>query len=532
VSTLWGAPGGNGWKRWIAYVTLGILCHRLRGFLTRTSKHIFCALIGGLALLAFCTTLIATPWGIGLGADSLAYVGIARRLLNGLGVTYLTDVGGFSPVNHYPPLYPATLAGVALIGLDPLNAARWLNAFLFAGNVVLISLLVFTATSSFAATVIAGFLAFTSFPMVQIHSMAWSEPLFILFAFSGLFFLAAYLHRSKRWMLYASGLNIALSCLTRYAGVAFLATAALGIFSLNRHNRKKRVADTIILLTLASLPPMLWALRNYSLAGSAVNRVAGFHPPGVADLITALNSVCLWFFPAGVLAVPVWARAALLIGFVLLLLRFGKTAGFSQTPLFQLACVLVGGYGIFLLAARSFFDNAISFDTRILSPAYVAAMMVIVSIVTYWFKTKIFESQSPSRLIFYLLVILFSVVQTTAGVAWWRLSYIDGIGFAEPAWRNSELVRFVNNVKSSAVVFTNVPDILYMLTGRLTAMIPSKSDPKSGLPNKQYRIEIFAMKEQLRTTGGAVLYFHTEQRLWYLPSEAALQQDAGLRRCK
>ncbi|MGE5301687.1 MAG: hypothetical protein ACM3TN_00065, partial [Alphaproteobacteria bacterium] len=456
----------------------------------RLNGFFFHALIGGLALLASCTILIATPWGIGLGPDSLAYVGIARRLLSGLGVTYLTDVGGFSPVNHYPPLYPATLAGVALMGLDPLTAARWLNAFLFAGNVVLISLLVFTATSSFGATFVAGFLAFTSFSMVQIHSMAWSEPLFILFAWSGLFFLAVYLHGSKRWMLYASGLNIALSCLTRYAGVAFLGTATLGIFFLNGHNRKKRVADTITLLTLASLPLMLWALRNYSLAGSAANRVAAFHPPGVADLITALNSVCLWFFPAGVLAVPVWARAALLIGFVLLLLRFGKTVGFSQTPLFKLACMLLPGYGIFLLAARSFFDNAINFDTRILSPAYIAAMMVMVSIVTRWLKTKIFGSQSASRFVFYLLVIGISGAQTTGGVAWWRLSYIDGIGFAGRAWRNSELIKFVNNVKSSTVVFTNVPDILYMLTGRLTAMIPSKNDPNSGLPNKQYRLEI------------------------------------------
>ncbi len=500
-----------------------------RPTVVRLSGFFFRALIGGLALLAFLTTLIATPWGIGLAPDSLAYVGIARRLLDGYGVTYFTDAGGFSPVNHYPPLYPIMLAGVGLMGLDPLTAARWLNAFLFAGNVVLISLVVFTATSSLGATLLAGFLAFTSFPMVQIHSMAWSEPLFMLFAFSGLFFLVVYLHRSNRWMLYASGVSIALSCLTRYAGIAFLGTAALGIFFLNPHNRKKRIADTVVFFTLASLPLMLWAVRNYLLAGSATNRVAGFHPPGVADLITAVNSGCLWIFPAGVLTLPVWVRAALLVGFVFLLLRFGQAAGFSQTPLFKLAGLLLGGYVFFLLAARSFLDNAIRFDTRILSPAYVAGMIIVLSIMAHWLKTKILGSQSAPRLLFYLLVILVSVAQTTAGMAWWRQSYTDGIGFDGSAWRNSELVKFVNNVKSSAVVFTNVPDILYMLTGRLTAMIPRKNDPQSGLPNKQYRVEISAMKERLRATGGAVAYFHAEQRLWYLPSEAELQRDAGLR---
>jgi hypothetical protein len=46
----------------------------------------------------------------------------------------------------------------------------------------------FAATSSSGAALMAAFLAFTSFRMVQIHSMVWSEPLFILLSFSGFFF--------------------------------------------------------------------------------------------------------------------------------------------------------------------------------------------------------------------------------------------------------------------------------------------------------------------------------------------------------
>jgi hypothetical protein len=67
-----------------------------------TAAYSYRLLIGGLALLAFWTTLIATPWGMGLAAGSLGYVGTARRILNGDGVTYLNDVGEFSPVNYYP----------------------------------------------------------------------------------------------------------------------------------------------------------------------------------------------------------------------------------------------------------------------------------------------------------------------------------------------------------------------------------------------------------------------------------------------
>ena len=494
----------------------------------RLNEALLRGLIGGLALLAFLTTLIATPWGIGLGPDSLAYVGIARTLLKGLGVTYFTDVGGFSAVNHYPPLYPAMVAGVALMGLDPLTAARWLSAFLFAGNVALVSLIAFTATSSLGAVLIAAFLTFTSFPMVQIHSMAWSEPLFIFFAFSGLFLLGVYLQRSQRWMLYAAGVSIALSCLTRYAGIAFLGAGVLGLFFLNPYHRKEGIADTAVFFTLGSLPLMLWALRNFLLAGSAANRGIGFHPPGAADLSNAVSSICLWIFPAGIIEFPAWERVALLATFLLLAYRFGRTINFARNRLIQLTSISLAGYAFFLLAARSLFDNAISFDTRILSPAYIAAMIVGVSIMTHWHKTKIFESPSSSRLVWYGLVIIVAVAQTTGGMAWWRQSYKDGIGFAGPDWRRSRLVNFVNRVETSAAVFTNVPDVIYMLTGRLTEMIPNKNDPKSLRANKRYAAEVAAMREQLRMTGGVVVYFHAQQRLWYLPSETALQKDAGL----
>ncbi len=46
-------------------------------------------LVGALAVLAFCTTLIATQRKIGPAPDSLAGIGTARRISNGGDVTYL-----------------------------------------------------------------------------------------------------------------------------------------------------------------------------------------------------------------------------------------------------------------------------------------------------------------------------------------------------------------------------------------------------------------------------------------------------------
>jgi hypothetical protein len=74
-----------------------------------------------------------------------------------------------------------------------------------------------------------------------------------------------------------------------------------------------------------------------------------------------------------------------------------------------------------------------------------------------------------------------------------------------------------------------VPDTIYMLTGRRTHMIPRKADPKTRLPNSDYVLEIASMKERLRETNGAVVYFYGDERLWFLPSASELQRDSGLR---
>jgi hypothetical protein len=280
---------------------------------------------------------------------------------------------------------------------------------------------------------------------------------------------------------------------------------------------------------LGSLPLMAWAFRSLWLAGSTANRTLGFHPPGGEDLITALNSVCLWIFPAGILDAPVWVRLAALGMGLFLVLRFARKKGLPNTRFDQLAGVFLLAYVIFIFTARSFFDGAINFDTRILAPGYVAAMILAVSVIAPWMKTKVLRGLLPAPFLLYVFVFVVTVMQATAGIAWWRHGYANGIGFTSSTWRNSEVLQFVNAVGPSAAIFTNVPDVIYMLAGRRTAMIPRKVDPKSRLTNDHYPIEIASMKEQLKKTSGVVVYFYAEQRLWYLPSASELERDAGLR---
>ena len=141
------------------------------------TRRLLCALVLGLAVMGFLGIILCAPGGIGIYSDSVVYVGVARNLLRGEGVTYFDDNGQMAPVTHYAPLYPLMVSGLGLAGIDPLEGVRWLNALLFASNIILAAWIVFASTHSVAASVAASFLTATAFPMVQIHSTALTEPL-------------------------------------------------------------------------------------------------------------------------------------------------------------------------------------------------------------------------------------------------------------------------------------------------------------------------------------------------------------------
>lgn len=82
-----------------------------------------------LALAGAALVWWITPYGSGLSPDSVLFVATARSILAGDGVRSLD---GGSEI-RFPPLDPVALAAAAWVSRsDPVDAARWLNATLFA----------------------------------------------------------------------------------------------------------------------------------------------------------------------------------------------------------------------------------------------------------------------------------------------------------------------------------------------------------------------------------------------------------------
>jgi 4-amino-4-deoxy-L-arabinose transferase-like glycosyltransferase len=480
------------------------------------------------SLLGAFILLICTRWGIGLYPDSIVYVGAARSILEGDGFRFLDDVGQFSPVIQYPPLYSYSIAAFALMGMDALEGARWISVLLFAANAVLMANIAYRCTASYGAALIACFFAMTAFPLVYIHSQALTEPMFIFLIFLAFSVLARYLEHPRLGLLCAASLIIGLSCLVRYVGVAFIFTGAMVVLCLSNTSWKQRLAHSALFSALASFLFIAWVGRNLWSADNAVNRTFAFHLPPFSGVLQATDTIGYWFFPSGIDDGTPWvARFGVLLIFSFLCWLVVKVR-FRRSRYIQMISVCAVGYCTFLLISWCVNEQPLYLDTRTLALLFLALMILTVSIITEWFRAARPATKSWRWFALDCVLIFISLMQMINGAVWLRHSYLEGIGLAVERWRNSELLNLVKNNKTPDLIFSNAPDFIYTLTGKRAALIPRKVIPhkslKNNAPNQQYAAEIAIMKEQLENKRGVLVYFDDgDDRLWYLPSKTELE---------
>jgi hypothetical protein len=490
-----------------------------------------------LGILAGTALIISTPWGLGLSPDSAVYIGSARSLLQGVGFSLPSQSNVFALVVHYPPLYPALLAAVGFGGPDPLVAAKWFNGLLFAANIFIAGWLVFVHTKSILLSVYAAVLMMTALPMVQVHSMVWSEPLFALFELCGALFLISYFRTiSYRYLIAAAGM-VGLSAITRYAGVAFIASGIASILFLGNASTKKKFLHAGIFLVIASLPLVGWMARNWALTGSSANRSVSFHPMGLEHLTAVVTTMMSWISASWLsvadaqiaLGISLFMTAALI--FFLRKYRQDQRPKTSETtesvafPGLMLSLILA--YFLMLFATISFLDHQTPIDSRILSPVYAPIMLLGISLGSRLAGRRL-SGKGFSRLALPIAFVLLGL-QLASTWPWVALIHEKGVGYASREWRESDMVQRVKSVPFTTPMFSNAPDVLYTLLGRASDMIPRKTNPDTRAPNENYHAQLLAMKNQLKNNQGLLVYFDRVQWRWYLPSSEELQTALGLR---
>ncbi len=273
-------------------------------------------LLGVLAALGTALVLRATPEGLGLSDDSIAYIAGARSMLTGHGYREAW-LASDQPVTHFPPAFSGVLAFIGLSGLDPVRGARFLNASLFGLNIFVLGILGWRTTKSLPAGLALGALLLVNAALLRVHAVAMSEPLFIFLSLLAFWMFDLYIERDEHWLwLLACGILSGLAYLTRYAGLALVATFLVALAVLHHTWRTRFVGAGIYLAGF--LPSAIgWAVRNELVDGNATNRTFIWHPITAANFDTALYNISTFLVP-----VEPWRRVLFKIPGVFLALTF------------------------------------------------------------------------------------------------------------------------------------------------------------------------------------------------------------------
>ena len=403
-----------------------------------------------LFLLAVAGTFLvlkATPEGLSLSDDSIAYIAGARSMLagNGYREAWLASNG---PTTHFPPGFSSVLAFLGLFGLDPLRGTRFLNALLFGLNTGMLGILVWRMTPSLTAGLVIAALFVTSGEMLQVHVAAMSEPLFIFLSLLAFWNFDLYFERppssvgrgiaGEWWWLVASAAFAGMAYLTRYAGLALVATFIVAICVLRTSWRKRLTSIGIFLVGF--LPFALgWALRNRLVAESGTNRVLAWHPITAENIKLGVYTFSNFFIPVEAWRKALAKPAFILEGMILIVLgvvlvwtllkawryiskprqastleRGGKE---SREVISFTTGLYIFAYLASIVASMTMFDAATKFQLRILSPVYVGLFILLVD-AGVWLRNK-------NRAVVIVLTFIFlgfSVYKQSVTIPQWQKS--------------------------------------------------------------------------------------------------------------
>lgn len=494
----------------------------------------------------------ATPAGLGLTNDSAAYIGGARSLLAGTGYSDVWLDSELEAVTHYPPLLSLTLSGIGLLGLDPYRGARVLHILLFAANTGLIGLLGFRMTKSQAAGIFLALLFGTNAQLLRIHAQVLSEPLFLFFSLlSFLFFHHSFnLNRSKfvtRYSLLVTGFLTGLAFLTRYSGLALIATFLVAIFLFQPDWRSRfiRIAQFLA----GAVPPIAaWFIRNSLVAESATNRGMQFNLIqisnirtglwNVADFLTPLQAWQEWLFRSGALSAFLIIFALFLLAWLALntwnLLFRSANQPITQlpNPITFTTALYVFGYLGAVLFSMSFFDASTKFQHRILSPLYVSWMVLLV-----YFLQTLNTKNTKEKPVFFrvfreirVLVLILSIIILTLSTFSFQQSLtelreIDGLGYASWRWRQMNVLAIIKDLPPDIAIYSNSPPAVYLVTGRASRVIPTRVNPVSGQARSGYEQSLAEMRAELLAGRAVLALFDVSDIEDAFGEEIALQFD-------
>ncbi|MHB1346531.1 MAG: glycosyltransferase family protein, partial [Candidatus Humimicrobiaceae bacterium] len=347
----------------------------------------------------FVIVFLTSKWGVGLSTDSAGYLAGARNILNGNGLSLLYDSNGsplitWLPMTDnlslqlypWPPFFPLLLSFFGFLKLNLFQSGRFLNALLFGANIFLVTLIIKKYLKSIFLTVFAALILIISKDMIQIHSMLWSEPLFIFLSLIGFLFLFDFLENRKIFFLVIASLFFSLAFFTRNIGISLAAASAASVLVYSELKLKNKIIYSAMSVLIIILPFSIWTLKNNLTYGASPAELI-FHPVKLKHYYRILDTVSLWVIAnktsekSRIILISVLIFAVILIASFIYFKNKKKPAD----SLYKLNSKITGTllfyilfYFLALFVGRYFFDESIVVnENRMLLPVLIALFIVL-----------------------------------------------------------------------------------------------------------------------------------------------------------
>jgi 4-amino-4-deoxy-L-arabinose transferase-like glycosyltransferase len=466
-----------------------------------------------IALTGVMLVLRATPNGLGLSDDSIAYIAGARSMAAGEGYREAW-LASNQPVTHFPPAFSTVLSVFGRFGADPLRAARWVNALLFGLNAALLGILGWRMTPSLTAGVVLAALFVASGEMFSVHAVAMSEPLFIFFSLLAFWMFDLYFERHHHWLwMITCGTFVGLAYLTRYAGLALVATFAVALLILHTTWRKRLVSIGILIASM--LPWVLgWSIRNRLVAGNVTNRAFAWHPltsenigPGLrvfSDFLIPIESLRRVVFrqPGIIEVLIVLILGGILAWVIVTAWRYLKKPQHERTGkearevLSFTTALFIFAYLASIVASMSIFDAATKFKLRILAPVLVSLLILLVV-----FGIWLLNRRRDVVAVLMVLILGLSIYKQSITLNAWAKTEL---GYASFQWYDSQAMDYLSQLPRDVMIYTNEPGAVYLYTGRGCYVLPARFDSATAIAHTNFEKGVAIMQTDIHQ-GKAVL---------------------------
>lgn len=464
-----------------------------------------------LAALGAWLIYLTTSPGIGLRDDSYSYFTAAEGLLAGRGYGRVTPEGDFLPLTNFPPLYSVLLAFTGSIGLELEAGARLIAGASFSAQVLLGGILVLGATGSWPLGLAASALILVAPSLLEVNTWAHSEGPYLALTLTSVLLTYAYISLDrKRWVLISAGLVTALAFLTRYAGAALIMANVAAILILAEGSKARRLREGLVFTGVSLLPLIGFLVRNAAVAPNVVNRPRPtWHPPSMAKIAEGADTISAWFVS------PMWieqlgsgatiALSALLVAVLamtgLWMLHRARTSAPRPAVLGGLIGLHFLTYLGFLAVSLLLFDRLIPLDSRLLSPALLSGLLLLV----LGLSTLTLRGASLAKWGAWTALVAAFGLEAVMGIGQVDRLRSEGLGINSPIWRSARALEFVGSLPKGALIYTNNLPALYFVNDRDGLAVPVQYNPAGDRPRQDYEAQLARMHARLRDERGYLL---------------------------